>query len=155
MRLHDGLIGAGFVIAGAVIFASTLTCPRLEGGHPGPSLFPQVLAGLMVGFSACLLIPAVLRRRGTPPDDVLTQRGIGLRGVVNALLVFAAIIIFMLVAPVLGFLLTTVGILLGLMWWLGTPVLRAVLAALGLTLFVYIIFGKILRVPLPLGILWF
>ncbi len=155
MRVHDGLIGAGFVGAGAVIYASTFTFPRLEGGQPGPSLFPQILAVLMVAFGACLAVPAFLQLRTTRPDAVLARPRLGLRGVVNALLVFAAIIIFMLAAPVVGFLLTTVAILLGLMWWLGTPVARAVLAAVGLTLFVYVIFGKVLRVPLPLGLFWF
>jgi hypothetical protein len=41
------------------------------------------------------------------------------------------------------------------MWWLGTSLLRAAAAAVGLALFVYVIFGKVLRVPLPLGLLWF
>ncbi len=155
MRIHDGIIGAGFVVTGAAIFASTLGFPRLEGGAPGPALFPQVLAVLMVGFGVCLVVPAVsgLRRKST--EAAPTDPGLGSGGIVNALLVFAAIIVFMLVSPAVGFLLTTTAILLGLMWWLGTPVVRAALAAAGLTLFVYVIFGKVLRVPLPLGLLWF
>lgn len=156
MRIHDGLIGAGFVLAGAAIFATTLRFPRLEGGAPGPALFPQVLAVLMVGFGACLVTPALLasRKPSSEPAQARTA-GIGLGKVVNAILVFAAIVVFMLVSPAAGFLLTTAAILLGLMWWLGTPVGRAALVAAGLTLFVYLIFGKVLRVPLPLGLLWF
>lgn len=155
MKIGDTVVGAGFVAAGAAIFAATLGFPRLDGGAPGPALFPQVLAVLMVGFAACLVAPAVLRLRKVPSDAGLAHPGLSPTGVVNALLVFAAIVIFMLVSPVVGFLLTTAAILFGLMWWLGTPVRRAALASVGLTLFVYVIFGKVLRVPLPLGLLWF
>ena len=70
-------------------------------------------------------------------------------------MVFAAIIAFMVVAPPVGFLITSAAILFALMWQLGTRPVRAALAAAGLTLFVYVLFGKVLRVPLPLGVLWF
>jgi putative tricarboxylic transport membrane protein len=155
MKISDTVVGAGFIGAGAAIFAATLGFPRLEDGSPGPSLFPRVLAVLMIGFGACLVVPAALRRPTDAPDATPVPAGPHSGGVVNALLVFAAIIVFMLASPVLGFLLTTAAILLGLMWWLGTPFLRAAAAAVGLTLFVYVIFGKVLRVPLPLGLLWF
>lgn len=155
MKTSDTMVGAGFVAAGALIFTATLNYPTLEGGHPGPSLFPRILAALMVGFGTSLAAPAVLALRKKPSNATQAPPGLGPRGVVNALLVFTAIVVFMLVSPVLGFLLTTAAILLGLMSWLGTPVLRAALAAVGLTLFVYVIFGKVLRVPLPLGLLWF
>ena len=155
MKISDTVVGVGFVGAGAAIFAATLGYPRLDGGVPGPALFPQVLAVLMIGFGACLAFPAALRRHTNPPEATPVSAGPHPGGVINALLVFAAIIAFMLVSPVLGFLLTTAAILLGLMWWLGTPLFRAALAAVGLTLFVYVTFGKVLRVPLPLGVLWF
>jgi putative tricarboxylic transport membrane protein len=155
MKISDTVVGVGFVGAGAAIFAATLGFPRLDGGSPGPALFPRVLAVLMIGFGASLAFPAALRRQTNPPDTTPVPAGPHPGGVINALLVFAAIIAFMLVSPVLGFLLTTAAILLGLMWWLGTPLFRAVPAAIGLTLFVYVTFGKVLRVPLPLGVLWF
>src|SRR5512132_555636 len=134
MKISDTVVGVGFVGAGAAIFAATLGFPRLEGGSPGPALFPRVLAVLMIGFGACLAFPAALRRHTNPPDAAPAAAGLHPGGVINALLVFAAIIVFMLVSPVLGFLLTTAAILLGLMWWLGTPLLRAAGAAVGLAL---------------------
>ncbi len=155
MRVPDWVIGALFVLAGAAVFVATLGFPRLEDGAPGPALFPRVLAVLMVGFGAALAVGALrARRRGAPPaapPPALVARA----GLVNALLVFAAIVAFMVVAPGLGFLLTSAAILFALMWRLGTSPARAALASAGLTLFVYVIFGKLLRVPLPLGLLWF
>ena len=152
MRLSNGLIGAGAVVAGAAIFDATLRFPRLDGGAPGPALFPQVLSALLILVGANLAVQAWTRRR--EPDPAATRRP-GARGVVNALAVFAAIIAFMGAAPFLGFLLTAAAILCGLMWRLGARPVTAALVSAGLTLFVYVIFGKILRVPLPLGLVWF
>ncbi|HET7876302.1 MAG TPA: tripartite tricarboxylate transporter TctB family protein [Methylomirabilota bacterium] len=155
MRLSDTLIGLGFVGAGGAIFATTLSFPRQPDGAPGPALFPQVLAALMVLFGGSLVVSSVAALRAGRAAETPPALPVGRRGVVNALLVFAAIIVFMAAAPALGFLLTTAVLLGGLMWWLGAPRLRAGLAAVGLTLFVYLIFGKLLRVPLPLGLVWF
>jgi len=152
MRLSDRLMGAGAVVAGAVIFGATLRFPRLEDGAPGPALFPQILAGLMVVFGALL---AFRPERAPAPPAEASAGGDRRRAAVNVALVFGAIVAFMVVAPVAGFLLTTTGILFILMWRLGAAPWRAALAAAGLTLFVYVVFGKVLRVPLPLGWLWF
>jgi len=156
MRLNDALIGAGFVLAGVVVFLSTLRFPRLDGGAPGPGLFPQVVAVLMIVAGGILAWSAQAGRAAdpvTPPTAIVPR--LGAAGVVNTLMVFAAIIAFMVLAPSLGFLITSAGILFTLMWHLGTRPVRAALAAAGLTLFVYVLFGKALRVPLPLGVLWF
>jgi putative tricarboxylic transport membrane protein len=151
MRLSDRLFGAGFVLAGAAVFAATLRFPRLDDGAPGPALFPQVLAVLMVVAGGLL----VARPDTAPAPAAERTRQQARRASMNVALVFGAIIAFIVVAPTAGFLLTATAILFGLMWWLGSPPWRAVVAAVGLTLFVYVIFGKILRVPLPLGLLWF
>ncbi len=151
MRLSDRLMGAGAVVAGAVIFGATLRFPRLEDGAPGPALFPQILGGLMALFGALL----ALRPEPVRATPAAAAGGDRRRAAVNVALVFGAIVAFMVAAPVAGFLLTATGILFVLMWRLGTAPARAALAAVGLTLFVYVVFGKVLRVPLPLGLLWF
>src|SRR5688500_4039776 len=152
MRRNDALLGAGFVLAGAVVFVATLRFPRLDGGAPGPGLFPQVVAVLMIVAGGALAWSArsgaVGRAGAALPRP--GAAGLGARGVGNTLMVFAAIIGFMVVSPPVGFLVTSFAILFALMWHLGTRPLRAALAAAGLTLFVYVLFGKVLRVPLPL-----
>jgi putative tricarboxylic transport membrane protein len=76
------------------------------------------------------------------------------RGLVNALFVIGGVVAYVLVADRLGFLLTAAAIMLVLMWRLGVTAVRAVLVAAGFTVFVYVMFFKILRVPLPTGLLW-
>ena len=155
MRLSDSLIGLSFAAGGSAILAATLRFPRQPDGAPGPALFPQVLAVLMILFGAGLVWSSIAALRSAVTGTAPPGASLGRTGVVNTLMVFAAIIFFMLAAPGLGFLITCALLLFGLMWWLGASWVRAALAALGLTLFVYVIFGKVLRVPLSLGLFWF
>src|SRR5687767_300845 len=141
MRLNDALFGAGFVLVGAVVLAATLRFPRLDGGAPGPGLFPQVVAVLMIvagGVLAWSARPGAAGRAGAAPRSP-AKPGLGARGGVNTLMVFAAVIGFMVVSPPVGFLVTSFAILFALMWQLGTRPVRAALAAAGLTLFVYVL----------------
>src|SRR5687768_9132786 len=122
MRRNDALFGAGFVLAGVVVLVATLRFPRLDDGAPGPGLFPQVVAVLMIVAGAALAWSARPGRardaRGAPLPAAAPR--LGARGVVNTLMVFAAIIAFMVVTPTVGFLITSTAILFGLMWQLGT-----------------------------------
>jgi putative tricarboxylic transport membrane protein len=52
-----------------------------------------------------------------------------------------------------GFLLTGAGLLFVLMLRLGASCLRSAIASICITLFINLMFSKILRVPLPSGIL--
>jgi putative tricarboxylic transport membrane protein len=152
VRIGDTLLGGAFAVGGVAIIVATLHFPRQDGGAPGPGLFPQILALLMIAFGGGLAVTSMVGRGGAA-EGATTH--LGWRGVTNVLAVFAVIVFFMVGAPALGFLLTSAIVMFGLMWWLGTPSVRAALVAVGFTLFVYLVFGKVLRVPLPLGLLWF
>jgi len=154
-RLWDALIGAGFALAGAAVFLTTLGFPRQDDGAPGPALFPRVLAVLMIVFGASLTVSRLAGRGAAAAGESAAGPAVARQGTVNALLVFAAIVFFMVASAPLGFLITGGLILAGLMWRLGAPLVQAVPVSVGVTLFIYVIFGKILRVPLPLGLLWF
>ena len=73
--------------------------------------------------------------------------------VVNAFFVLGVIAIYVAVVDKIGFLLTSAVLLFVLMTKLGTPLLRGAIASICITLFINIMFLKILRVPLPPGIL--
>jgi putative tricarboxylic transport membrane protein len=152
MRVNDALLGGTFAAGGVAVLVATLHFPRQDGGAPGPALFPQVLAVLMIVFGGGLAVTSLAGMRATAAGAPARVSG---RALTNVAAVFAAIVFFMVAASPLGFLLSAGIILFGLMWWLGTPPVRAGLAAVGLSLFVYVVFGKVLRVPLPLGLIWF
>lgn len=150
MRLGETAVGAGFVVAGALIVGATLSFPPGEPGQPGPALFPRLVGGLMAGFGALL---AWQGARGRPEAVARGAWRPTLRspGVRHALAVVGAVLLYIVVADRLGFLPTAALILLGLMAQLGVRPRVAVPVAVGFSLFVYALFAKLLRVPLPPG----
>lgn len=152
MKLSDTVVGAGFVAAGAFIVAATLTYPSMEGGQPGPALFPRIVGGLMAGFGALLALSGIRRRDVS--QRVAWRALLGNPAFVNALFVIGGVVAYIALADTLGFLLTAALVVFLLMWRLGVPPLRAVLVAVPFTVAVYALFAKLLRVPLPTGLVW-
>lgn len=151
MRVRETAVGAGFVVAGALIVGATLSYPPGEPGQPGPALFPRLIGGLMMAFGAALAVQGARASAGGEPAAWRPRlAGPGFR---NALAVVAAVLFYVLAAERLGFLLTAAVILFGLMWRLGVRPAAAAAVAAGFSLFVYALFSTILRVPLPGGLL--
>jgi putative tricarboxylic transport membrane protein len=71
----------------------------------------------------------------------------------NPVLVIVLIIAFIFLAPKLGFLITGTAILVILMMKLQVSPLKSIICSVVLTCFVYLMFAKLLRVPLPIGLL--
>lgn len=152
MKISDTVVGAGFVTAGALVVAGTLGYPTLDGGHPGPALFPRILGTLMVALGAGLALQGVRTRDAT--QAVEWRRLHRNVGVVNALFVLGGVLAYVGLVERLGFLITGALLLFLLMWRLRVPPLRALVIALAFTTTVHFLFAKILKVPLPLGLLW-
>jgi putative tricarboxylic transport membrane protein len=152
MKISDTLVGAGFAGAGALVFAGTLTYPPMEGGQPGPALFPRIIALLLIGFGARLAWGGARSRDRT--EAVAWRRLHQNPAFVNALFVVAAVAGYVVLADHLGFLLTTAGLMFVLMWRLAVRPLTAVAVAVAFMVIVHVLFAKLLRVPLPTGLLW-
>ncbi|MGH7326576.1 MAG: tripartite tricarboxylate transporter TctB family protein [Candidatus Rokuibacteriota bacterium] len=152
MKLSDTLVGAGFAGAGALIFAATLSFPPGDAGQPGPALFPRIVGVLMGGFGATLAVRGF--RAGAVGERIAWRRLPRSVGFVNALFVTGAVLAYVVLAGRLGFLLVSTLILFVLMWRLGVSLLRAGVVAVLFTVFVYLLFYKLLRVPLPAGLVW-
>ncbi len=152
MKISDTLVGVGFVGGGALVFAATLTYPPMDGGHPGPALFPRIIATLMAGFGGLVAVRGVRARDAT--QEVAWRELFRNPGFINALFVLAGGGAYITLADWLGFLLTGTLVLFVLMWRLAVPPLRAGVVAVALTVVVHGLFAKVLRVPLPAGLLW-
>jgi putative tricarboxylic transport membrane protein len=149
MKKNDIVFGSVFVALGVFIFTQTFFYPSLEKGHPGPGLFPNLLAILFIIFGGVLILKARKssgsgEAEATPP----TPKKIG-----NAFFVLGIIVVYVAVVGKVGFLVTSAVLLFALMKKLGAPTRRSVVAGICITLFINIMFLKILRVPLPPGIL--
>jgi putative tricarboxylic transport membrane protein len=168
--LVSGTLAAAF---GLAVLLYVQTFPELPGGAPGPGLFPGIIGGLLLLFGLVLVFRHVRERRvaaradgtaaGEEPDSAepdptayesLLHEQLPTRTAwLNALSVTGAVVLYLVLADVVGFAATMVLLLVGLMLRLGARPLLAVLASAGATAFLYVIFEKVLLVPLPHGIL--
>ncbi|MBI2563164.1 MAG: tripartite tricarboxylate transporter TctB family protein [candidate division NC10 bacterium] len=152
MKISDTVVGAGFVAAGALIFAGTLNYPTLEAGHPGPSLFPRILGGLMAVFGGLVSLLGLRARDVT--DEVAWLRLHKNPAFINALVVLAGVLAYIFLVEHLGFLIMGALVIFSLMWRLQVRPVKAAVVAIVFNTLVHFLFAKVLRVPLPLGILW-
>lgn len=152
MKISDTVVGAGFVAAGALIVAGTLSYPTLDASYPGPSLFPRLIGGLMAAFGGLVAFQGLRARDAT---DEVAWRGLHRNvGFVNAVFVLAGVLAYILLVERLGFLIMGAVVIFVLMWRLEVRLLQALVVAVAFNTAVHFLFAKILRVPLPLGILW-
>ena len=110
----------------------------------GAMTFPAILAGVLIVAAGLAL---AMRQIGRDPDAAPTSPG-GPRRFVEAV---GAVGVYLAVSPWLGFLLTASPIVFAGLWRLGTRPARAAILACAVVLGAYLMFGKLLRVPFPMG----
>lgn len=152
MKLNDAVFGLLLVLLGGGVFAAVQGYPKIPGQPVGPALFPGLIAaGLCV--TGVLLIVKGLRHRTTQPwlawDDWVGSR----RHVAGLLVLLGSIVFYIAVADKLGFLLTATLILVANFLVLRVRPLPALAVAVIAALGVHLAFYKLLRVPLPWGVL--
>ena len=122
------------------------TFPDLPEGHPGPGLFPRVIAAALT-LSGLLLLWQGLRHRAEeadkPPPDGRRQAGLGRLG-----LGLGLVVLYPLGQAVLGFIPTLTIIALGVALILRVRPVVAVGVALGSAVLIYGLFTGLLGVPL-------
>jgi putative tricarboxylic transport membrane protein len=156
MKLNDAVWGALFALLGAAILWHVQGFPRIPGQNVGPGLFPGVLALAMLVCGALLIATGLKARRGAgatfrwaaAPEWLRSRRHLLAFAVLVASNVF-----YLLVVERLGFLLTAFVYLTALMWVLRVRLAVAVLVAFLMALAIHYAFYKLLRVPLPWGVL--
>lgn len=147
-RPEDLLVAGLCLLVAAVVASESL--PRYAGRQgPGPGAFPTWIA-LLLAVCAAVILARVARERRLAPA-IRWPRGEALRRV---LLATVSLVAYLVLLPLLGFLLSSALLLLlhfktvgGYPWRIAVP--TAVVAAL----LVWYLFGVLLRVPLPSGLL--
>jgi len=149
MGTRDYIGGGIFIALGVFIWSLTMQFPSLDAHHPGPSLFPRVLGTLFILFGS-MVVWAGRKTRGDTEEPVAQE---GPLNYFNPVLVIILIAAFIAFANRLGFIITGAAILFILMMKLRVSFLKSSLVSVLLVCCVYFIFSKILRVPLPIGLL--
>ena len=150
MRVSNTAIGLFLIIFAAAVLWHVQSFPSLDNGYPGPALFPSVLAVLFILCGVGLIIQGVRQHEKLLKFDIGT---LTVSGLFNIFFVLGAIVCYILVAETIGFLIFSFVILMVLMKWLKVKTPSSILMSVGVTLVIYLLFAKVLLVPLPWG-LW-
>jgi putative tricarboxylic transport membrane protein len=152
VKLNDAIFGLVLLALGGAVLFAVRNFPNIPGQPVGPALFPGLIAiGLCIaGF---MLVVRGWRARADGPwlewDDWVRSP----RHALALAILLGSIVFYILAANWLGFLPTAFVILTALFLALRVAPGRAVLIAAIATLVIHFAFYKLLRVPLPWGLL--
>jgi putative tricarboxylic transport membrane protein len=156
VKINDAVWGALFLLLSVVILAHIQSFPAMSGQKVGPALFPGVIA---VALSVCALI---LIAKGIAARRHAGERAAWLasdgwmrspRHVRAFFLVIGVNVFYILLVDWLGFILTGTIYLAVLFAVFGVRLRNNLPLALIVTLVIHYAFYKLLRVPLPWGLL--
>jgi putative tricarboxylic transport membrane protein len=148
VKVNDALSGAGLAVLGAVVLWHIQGFPAMPGQKFGPAWFPGAIAAGLLACGALLVL-----RAGGGPWLALPEWTKRARPVAGVASVIGGLLFYVLAADWLGFHFT--GLLLLLLWCrvLGAGWRSSATVALIATLSIHFAFYKLLRIPLPWGVL--
>jgi putative tricarboxylic transport membrane protein len=152
MKLNDAVFGLLLTLLGAAVLVGIQGYPRIPGQPVGPALFPGLIAA---GLCVCGVLLVVrgwrhrTQQRWLAWDDWVRSP----RHVVALLVLLGSVVFYIVAADVLGFLPTAFLILMAMFLALRVRLPVALAVALVATLLVHTAFYKLLKVPLPWGLL--
>ncbi len=151
MRVNDAFFGLALAALGIFVWLHAAGFPKVAGTAYGPAFFPQVLAtGL--GVAAILLIWRGVRQvigGGRWSDFAPWIREPGRW--FGLLLMLSSLVIYAWLGDILGFHLTSLAITTTLMVYLGVRPWRALLYSFLTVIGMWLLFARLLLVPLPGG----
>jgi putative tricarboxylic transport membrane protein len=152
MKINDAVMGGLLLILAAAIGVYVSGFPGMSGQRYGAALFPGLIAA---GLAACgvLLFARGVREKAPAFEFAPWTRVAPL--VANFALVCGALLFYIFAVETLGFMVTGFLLLLALFLKLGVRPLTSIVVAPVAVLVIHLLFYKLLKVPLPWGILNF
>ena len=152
MKINDAFWGVLLMALGAAVLLAVRSYPNIPGQPVGPALFPGLIAmGLCAG--GALLVLQGWRDRSKGPWLVWEDWVHSPRHVRALAALLGSVVFYIVLSDELGFLITSFLIMVTLFRSLQVTWGRSVFWAVVATLVVHFAFYKLLRVPLPWGIL--
>lgn len=147
MLLNDRVIGILTVLGGVAVIWGTLDFREIPGQQYGSAFFPRILGVVLIMTGVALFLTAAHGTLATR-SEMLRGRA---AGQVSAVLV--AVVGWVFLSPFLGFIATTTLLITALVLLAGGRLIPATLTAVAMAGLLYLVFGVLLRVPLPFGII--
>jgi cell division protein FtsW (lipid II flippase) len=120
--------------------------PELKNNELGPAFLPRIYCGLLIIFGLILFIQGLLDKN----KEAEKVKTFG-----YALMSMVIVFLYILVLPYIGFYISTVFAMLGLLLFSKVRrVLLLVSVPIGAVLFVYLVFELMLKVQIPKGSLF-
>jgi putative tricarboxylic transport membrane protein len=152
LKLNDALVGALLLALSIAILVYVRTLPNIPGQNIGPAAFPGLLAAILLGCSVALMARG-WRARGAGPWAARMEWTRHFDQVRNFALVCGALFFYSYFSETLGYFICAFVVLGSLLASLRVRPALVVPLSLGITLFIHTLFYKLLRVPLPWGLL--
>ena len=150
MKLNDAILGTIFILIAALVLFQVRTFPTLPNQPYGPGTFPGIIAAVMALCGGAMVLNGV---RSQAPLVTLSGwiRTPGAAGRMAAMLAF--VVLYILLSKPIGFPLLVPVLLIALLRIMQVRMALAVPIALVTTGAIWLLFAKLLMVPLPLGLL--
>lgn len=154
MKVNDSISGALVLALAVFVYLEAGTFRTMPGVPYGPGLFPRMIA-LVLALAGAFLIANGLRERAAQGVIVLADWARNPRSYLLFATVVGGALAFALLAPRLGFIIAAFLMLSALLLvargvrHAGSSLVVAVIAVAA----THVMFAKLLRVPLPFGLL--
>lgn len=150
MKINDAVTGAALLALGLVILWHIQGFPPMPGQRFGPAWFPGIAAAGLALCGLALIVQGAKSKAPWLAFDEWTRRA---RPVAGFFSIIVGLVFYVVAANPLGFHLTGVILLLAWMRLLGTRWSLAIPVALIAPVVIHLAFYKVLRIPLPWGVL--
>jgi putative tricarboxylic transport membrane protein len=148
LKLHDSLIGAILLCLALVVIWHVRGFPDVPGQTHGAALFPGLAAAGLAISSAILMVNGLRRPANRPVDEPAEPKRL-----LPLALTAGSVAFYAVASPVLGFLICGILILAVLMAAYGVALRWLVPISVVATLAIHTGFYRVLKVPLPWGVL--
>jgi putative tricarboxylic transport membrane protein len=146
----DRWVGLGLALLALAVLWSARAFPNVPGQKLGAAFLPMLVGAGMLICAVALIVRSF--RRSAYALEVL-QKAAGSEHYGSSAVIVGAVVLYIALADRLGFLLVAPVCLVAAFLALRIRTLPALAWALGGTLLVHVAFYKLLRVPLPWGVL--
>jgi len=152
VKFNDAVFGALLLVLGLAVLVHVQSFPKIPGQNVGPALFPGLVAVALVICAVMLILSGLRSRPETAWFEALPwARSPGHAWAFVA--VIGSMIAYIVLAERIGFVIVAPLALFAMFIAFGVrPVTSVVVAIIG-TLVIWYAFYKLLRVPLPWGVL--
>ena len=152
MKINDAIFGAVFLLLGLAVLVHVQAFPKIPGQQVGPALFPGTVASLLAICGVLLIVSGVRKRKEEPWYETAEWMRSG-RHAIAFLAIVGGVVAYALLAERVGFLIVAPIVLWIWFTVLGVRRGMAVVLAVVVAIAIWYAFYKLLRVPLPWGVL--